>query len=184
MKKSKSAFTLVELMVAVAVVLILAAITIVMYDSIQTKATASATVADLKSTEDTFRLYFMRQGFTTWPRENDDFPGSASIQDYIDNAPGFRNYMAEPPKSDPGSEWQYDNDNPETKNMPCGNTDNINKGVNIAIKTGTRKITEEIDRMIDGGDGNLCGRFRWFEDGSRQDNAYYNLSPGRDDPLN
>lgn len=181
--KDKSGFTIVELLIVIVVIAILATIAIVAYRGIQARAGAAAVASDLRSTEKAFRLHFTTAGYSTWPREGENgMPSGPSLRYFIDNMAGFSSFMSSPPVSDDG-EWQYDNDNGSSKDMPCGDEDEINQGVNIAIKTSDPKIREEVDRIIDGSDGNLCGRFRWFESGSKLGNAYYNLEPINDGSL-
>lgn len=56
-KQFKSGFTIVELLIVIVVIGILAAITIVAYNSIQTKARTNAVTADLRSIEKAMLLY-------------------------------------------------------------------------------------------------------------------------------
>ena len=62
MIKSKSGFTIVEMVVVIAVIGILAAITIITYDNIQMQARDSKRISDLAKISDAIQLYRQKNG--------------------------------------------------------------------------------------------------------------------------
>lgn len=180
MPKSRSGFTLVELLIVIVVIAILAIIGVVTYQGATTRAQASAMATDLKSTEKALRLYFADKGYAAWPREGEEVPNNPSIQWFIDQNDSFKDFMAQAPDPSSGT-WEYDNTG-DHKDTPCGSENEINQGINIALKPRDKKISEAIDRAIDGGDGNLCGKYRWFTSGSRDGYAYYMIDDGYGTP--
>jgi prepilin-type N-terminal cleavage/methylation domain-containing protein len=62
MEKSKSGFTLVELLIAIVVIAIVAAISVAAYNGIQNRAKESATVAKLSDARKKILLYDVEKG--------------------------------------------------------------------------------------------------------------------------
>lgn len=161
MDKSRSGFTIVELLIVIVVIAIIATISVVAYSGIQTRARASAIISDLKATEKALNAYKIASGASAWWIDNDTaLVGAANpgIDSIITAQPEFRNYLQTAPRTDglgSSSYWAYDNDG----DVYNGCSANVN-GVNLILGGSTSiELMTAIDRAID--DGNLsCGKIR------------------------
>jgi prepilin-type N-terminal cleavage/methylation domain-containing protein len=158
----KPAFTIVELLIVIVVIGILAAITIVAYNGIQTRSQAASIISDLKATEKALNAYKIATGTTYWWVDSDAAlagTGNAPISSIITAQPTFRDFLQKAPTTTglgASGGWFYDNDNDTYDG--CSATLN---GVNLAILTPTNtNLMQTIDNMMD--DGNLsCGKVRY-----------------------
>lgn len=174
MKKRKSGFTIVELLIVIVVIAILATISVVAYGGVRQRAQVTAIVSDLKAAEKAFTAYKIASGTNNWWLDSDTSltGGDPKISSILNNNAEFRNFLQKPPsadglRADTGQAWTYDNDG-DTYNG-CGSSPN---GVNIAIdQVRDHDFALAVDRAID--DGNLsCGKLRmWWN------MLLYNLAP-------
>lgn len=115
MQKSRSGFTIVELLIVIVVIAILAAISVVAFTGIQSRAKAAAISQELKQLDKSFNLWGMEQGFSRWPSETIG-GGGVNISDLIaSTTPPFdslHNYVQKNPSvSGIGTDaWFYDQD--------------------------------------------------------------------------
>jgi len=98
MRKSKSGFTIVELLIVVVVIAILAAISIVAYTNIQTRARASAIASELKATEKALAAYKVVSGAGNWWLDTDatlsgNSSGNPAINTILTMQPEFRKLL-------------------------------------------------------------------------------------------
>jgi prepilin-type N-terminal cleavage/methylation domain-containing protein len=178
-KNNTKGFTIVELLIVIVIIAILAAIVIVAYNGVQTRAKASAVTSGLKSAEKAFRLYAIDKGYDNWPADSTMVAGvstNPTLQQFIDNTT-FKNYMQKTPTiaNTPSLYWFYDYD---TDTRPkCGSR---YAGVNIIVLYMSQDLATQIDKDIDDGDIN-CGRVRY--DGTTtpaQPYFFYSLSFGKE----
>jgi len=162
MATSKSGFTIVELLIVVVVIAILAAISVVAYTNIQTRAQASAIASELRATEKAFNAYKATTGVSSWWFESDASltGGNVNISGIISNNAEFRSFLQKPPTTTglgTTASWAYDNDG-DTYNG-CSNS---TQGVNIYLSNVTNLSTAQaVDDAMD--DGNLsCGKMRVY----------------------
>lgn len=150
-------FTIVELLVVIVVIVILAAITVVTYTNIQSNARGMAMINDFKNIEDAFRLFSVREGYATWPKDND--PGltgaiNPNIADIIANPnSNFSKYLpsidAAKSSGVTGLWYMYDNDNDTYGGCSASDT----RGVNILVQGKVpQDIAQYIDDTLDDGD--------------------------------
>ena len=99
MNKSRSGFTIVELLIVIVVIGILAAITIVAYNGIQNKANDSAVKSDLASIGKKFEIYKVENG--VYPRGSgpelytlDLRVSRSSYGSHYDNGSGTFNFLS------------------------------------------------------------------------------------------
>lgn len=77
MRKSSSGFTIVELLIVIVVIAILAAITIVAYNGIQSRARDAQRAQDVKTIAKALELYYIDKG--AYPNYYNYTPGSTAI---------------------------------------------------------------------------------------------------------
>jgi prepilin-type N-terminal cleavage/methylation domain-containing protein len=177
MKKTTSGFTIVELIVVIAVIGILATITVVAYGDFQARSKATAIETNLKNIEKNLRVYAADQQWGVWPLDNNDIdPGklNPSIQTLIDDLPAFKKYLsASPTTSDlPASAWVYDNDGDTKPSCSSSANPDSYKGTNIVVTGVAQNVAGYLDSSMD--DGNLnCGRIRYDSTASK---VFYSLS--------
>lgn len=160
-------FTIVELLIVVVVIAILAAITIVAYNGIQTRAKAAVISSSLKSIEKALKSTVMDQGLATWWYDDDyrDEDDESTLAALIQGTQ-LNRYLKTVPLviGEDASFWEWDNDGDDPEDLgydpticpvPTGTASD---GVNIKIQL-TEPTALQIDKSVD--DGNLqCGRFR------------------------
>jgi prepilin-type N-terminal cleavage/methylation domain-containing protein len=154
------AFTLVELAIVIAVIAVLAAIGLAMYDSAQDRARATQIVAMYTDVEEGMQLAMIKQGWSTWPRDNviEGFISSSDnvLLSSLIGSSTFSAYMSAVVLPD-GTEFRYDNDDDTYTSCGAGT-----EGVSIysrsdAPKPVPRAVAQRVDDILD--DGNLsCGR--------------------------
>jgi prepilin-type N-terminal cleavage/methylation domain-containing protein len=177
MKKATSGFTIVELLVVIAVIAILATITVVAYGDFQARSKAAAIETNLKNIEKNLRVYASDQQWGSWPNDNNGIDAgklNPSIQTLINDLPAFKKYLPTAPTTSDlsASAWVYDND-ADTK-PDCSTTVNPDsyKGTNIVVTGVAQNVASYLDSAMD--DGNLnCGRIRYDSAASK---VFYSLS--------
>lgn len=161
MNKSRSGFTIVELLIVVVIIAILAAISVVAYTGVQNRARASAISSDLKAAEKALNAYKIASGASTWWIDTDTTlngsgSGNPSISSIISANAEFRNFLQTTTTADglgASGGWFYDNDNDSYNGCSASYG-----GVNLALTNVTNTaLAQAIDNAID--DGNLsCGK--------------------------
>ncbi|MET0979967.1 MAG: type II secretion system protein [Candidatus Saccharimonadales bacterium] len=168
--QNNSGFTIVELLIVIVVIGILAAITIVAYNGIQTRARATALVSGIKSADKAFRILAAEQSRSTWWRDSGtvgsdaiyfDGPGNPGLNLIIANS-DFGKYLQRVPSGSSTDSWQYDNDGDSRLTTACqaAGTEGAGwTGVVLAIAEVSNSVLIEVDKQID--DGNIyCGKVR------------------------
>lgn len=162
MQKTKSGFTLVEVLIVIVVIAILAAVTIVSYNGAQMKAQAAATLSGFKSIRQAMLMMNADNGRTTWPPQTDypdpDTDGYPPRISWIIANTGFGSYMNAVPVS-PGADanWAYVNDG-----SPGDDVSNCSgrwHGPLLTVKARTVRLAELVDEQADDGNPD-CGKIR------------------------
>ena len=161
-------FTIVELLIVIVVIAILAAITIVAYNGIQTRAAATQVVSGVRYVDKAFMALATQDGRTTWWRDSGatdpiyvGAPGNPSIANIITNTE-LKLYLQQTPTTPATGTWQYDNDGDTRVASTCesvGSEGSGWTGVVLAVNGLTTAVINEVDRQLD--DSNiLCGKVR------------------------
>jgi prepilin-type N-terminal cleavage/methylation domain-containing protein len=178
---SRRGFTIVELLIVIVVIGILAAITIVAYNGVQTRARSAALVSGIKSVEKAFNLLAIEQSRSTWWKDS----GTDSIYPSSPNNPELSLIIANSalasslqrvPTGSSNNSWQYDNDGDSRLTTACqtvGTEGSGWTGVVLSIANVTKEVLYEVDKQIDDGDV-LCGKVR--ASSSTQTGVLYQLS--------
>ena len=163
MTTSRSGFTIVELLIVIVVIAILAAISLVTYSGIQTRAQASAIASELKATEKALNAFRATSGVTGWWIDTDaalsgSTAGNPRIDTIIAAQPELQSFLkTQPSKSglNTSNNWFYDNDG-DTYNGCSAST----AGASLMIfNPQNTTLVQAIDTAVD--DGNLaCGKIR------------------------
>ena len=171
-KQSNSGFSLVELLVVLAIISLLASIMIGSMNTARERGRAAKIINDVLSIRDA--LQFRYSEVTQYPTEEelraeyDGLPeGVMSIQNMIDEGV-FNGKFAGAPSPGVGTDvYYYDADNSDGITPypieSCNSFTNVAYGVNIIIldAIGTDpNVINELDDLVDSGDGLDCGRIR------------------------
>lgn len=157
MHKKNPGFTIVELLIVIVVIAILAAISLVTYNGIQTRAKVSAVVTGLRDLEQGMKLWAIEKEFDAWP-EDPILGGGTPFSELIVTYPALAGYIQNTPAVSgvESEEWFYDNDG--DSRTSCGDAFN---GVNIVIRFVTdTAVAQGVDDVLDDGDIG-CGKVRY-----------------------
>lgn len=166
MHKRLRGFTIVELLIVIAVVAILAIIVTISYRGLQTRAQASAYGSEIKAMAKSIMTYKDANALSPWPLDtstvwNSTAAGNPSITSIIAANSDFRGYAQKEIQqkgltNNASDSWFLDNDGDTY--VPCANT---TMGVNLVLASPTNTaLMQAIDSAID--DGNLsCGKFHY-----------------------
>lgn len=162
-------FTIVELLITIVVIVILVALSSVVYTEIRRRAQVTAIASGLNQVDKSFHMWALKQALATWPTDKVvNTGGGIALSDFIRDTPTIQPFLAEVPKVDGihTEEWFYDNDNDSRED--CTNPYN---GTNIVIRYVTdARIGKLLDEQLD--DGNVtCGRVRYVDQ-----RIFYSLS--------
>lgn len=124
-KERGSGFTIVELLIVIVVIAILAAISILTFTGVQSRAKSAAITQEFKQLDKSFRLWATEEGFTRWPPDtlsgggtnitnmiNSGTPPFASLKSYIQKNPSVNGIGTE--------SWFYDQDDYSTPDVAAG----------------------------------------------------------------
>ncbi len=178
----KNGFTIVELLVVIVVIGILASITIVAYNGIQTRARTAALTSGIQSVEKAFRLMAIEQSRSTWWRDTSSTdpiytgsPNNPNLSDIIANTT-MKSYLQRVPSGSSTNTWRYDNDGDSRVTTACqaaGTEGSGWTGVVLVVDEVSTPVLLEIDKQLD--DGNVyCGKIR--ASSSAQTGLLYQLS--------
>lgn len=191
----KNGFTLVEILVVLAIIGLVSATLATNIQSVRQQARASSMTQNIKAIEKAFLYKALDENISAWWHE-DDFPSSATWAAYIDDLDGEIDEFLPVAPDIPGANWSYtyayDNDGDELPSTPadCDNPqsltvqdvrDHLWSGVSISIGIGVPyynqnfiDIFTQLDESFDGGDGPVCGRIRTA---GYAGNQYFNYCP-------
>ena len=166
MAKTSRAFTIVELLIVIVVIAILAAITVVAYNGIQTRAKASAVTETLRESKQALLRHAITGSSSIWWDELDfNSCGGRTLRDGNNGSHNGLKGMKEGcgidelPALDQTTSLGYGYDNDGDSVTGCGS---VRSGVNILV-TGTdmnSTVYEAVDSIIDGAVSN-CGNITY-----------------------
>ena len=149
-------FTLLELLIVIAIIGLLASVVIVSFPGVQDKSRAVIIVQDFQTIENALRLFKISENRDTWWRET-YWTGGVPRISQIMGLSEFLPVTLEPPIS--GTYYDYDNDGDTLVEGNCG----CCLGVNIGLRNcgaECHKYFDIVDNIIDNKDGRCYGRVR------------------------
>ena len=160
------AFSLIEMMICIALVAILSAVTVVSYNEYVDRTYAMMAVNDLRMIETALKGYLMNQEATVWPWEN-AIPGGSmngagiqSVSDHTNSLGGaLKNVPI--PRFKGATIYGYDNDSWDINGYNPNNCSETYDGVGLTIG-GVISVSafNIIDKAIDGTLSSTCGKVR------------------------
>ena len=171
MLRTTKGFTIVELLIVIVVIAILAAITIVAYNGVQTRAKGSQASSALKSISKGMRLYAVDNSWSSWPLGNTIDPPATnpSFNRLLSNLPNLGNYISSTMQIDNSDITNITYSNSGTTKAACNGNYN---GVNVIVLNVSQAVANSVDNIIDDGD-NSCGLVRYDSGNSK---LIYSLS--------
>lgn len=183
-------FTLIEIVVALAIIGIISTIVVARLNSAKTSSKATNAVRQLKSLEKAINDKYAETG--TYANETDLALGANPSMGDLVTAGVLADYFTNVPNAGFGTtgDYLYDNDqvtggdtNFYTDTTGCDLTAADADGVNIVIAgvftTGADDIADDIDRLVDRGDGFGCGQVK--RNGASGADLIYHISDRYDD---
>lgn len=163
---SVKGFSVLELLVSVAIAAILSSLSFLMYDEYRQKTYAMAAVVDLKNIEVALRAMAFDSPTRTWPWETTIIGSTGhtpSIQSLCANAAGLGKYLprAPVPLMKGALYYSYDNDNIDPGGYDPVTCNSGFDGVGIAIEgVISESVFNIIQNSLDGDNDSRCGKVR------------------------
>ena len=185
MLKTSKGFTIIELLIVVVVIGILAFLVISTFNGVQRRADATQLANFFQSLDRGIIGLIANEGRTAWWDEAELLAcdtGSQTAAPVLDlviaGCDGFDEFIQESSITVAGTFTRVRYDNDEDVSEECGS---LQRGVNFYTEASlNRRVVEELDEIIDGGDGRTCGRVNWTpETSSVPFRVYFKLG---DDP--
>lgn len=161
MRKTINGFTVVELVIVIAVIGILSALVFVNYVGMQDRARATTIANGLKDIDKSLRGYASENQWTAWPLDtaiDSSVPGGhPTVAQLVTDVSGFNQYLQTAPSATgyPTSAWTYHST--ATTISGCGSNYNA---TSIQVTGVTQGVANNVDTYLDDGNTN-CGRVRY-----------------------
>lgn len=166
-KYLRKGFTLIELLVVIAIIGVLAAIVLASLSLTRHKAEATALVEQLKEVEKAFFAMSLSHGDKYWPHMNSNTYNHQTnyITWMIENPNNPNNVFPDISNEisvvDVNSMFTYYNRGTQYTclSSPPGNISSV-MGVTLRIEHINEEVFDEMDKLLDDGDGAYCGKVR------------------------
>jgi prepilin-type N-terminal cleavage/methylation domain-containing protein len=164
MNKKDKGFTLVELLVVVAVIGVIAGMVLPALSSARKKGKVTHFVSELQQIEKAFMLTYLEEDRNTWWTESEIGITNPTLQQIINKTSGplanFSNYLRVTPSNlINSSQYKYDNDNDTDDSCENGGVEN--DGVSLFISDLDYPTALEVDKYIDHVQHYACGQIRY-----------------------
>ena len=161
----KKGFTLVELLVSIAIVGIMASLSVQSYNEYVQRAYAAATIQDLRNIETALRAYHDSIEATTWLWETSIPGGSIDARithlSAVKTAVGKFLPKAPAPQFTGSTYYVYDNDNWDADGYNPATCAATYDGVGVTVEGPVSNIAfNQIEKALDGDNNPLCGKVR------------------------
>lgn len=165
--KNQIGFTLVELIVAIAIIAVLSSIIVFAVQNYIVKAKGTRIAKDFKSIETALRLLKSEQSKDIWPREN-----TQGWFTTVKNITGIGQFLSTSINSPiTGSDYLYDNDGDTLVQGSCSCCAGVNLGLTVS---NCKQYFDIVDKIIDSSDGPCYGKVR--SNGTSYSYIYYSIS--------
>lgn len=168
-KRNNKAFTIIELLIVIVVIGILAGLVLNVISNLDDRAETVDATARYEQTRKSLISSALIDERSSWWSEDEletCSTGTVSSDPYLDEiiagCPEIGRFIqtGDLTLNKQNVRLRYDNDQNGSSNLlsSCGSA---GEGVNLSADFDDVNLIAEIDKKIDGSDGNNCGRFRW-----------------------
>lgn len=115
--KNRSGFTIVELLIVIVMIAILATISIVTYNGIQSRAEAAKVAVDLGTVNDAIQIYYAEKGvYPTTSGQWYGYSGGVQTTNYVPGlTPSYIDSLPQPKNKSPAFEYIYNSNGTDYK---------------------------------------------------------------------
>lgn len=164
---ARPAFTLIELLVVLAIISLISSVVLASLSDARESAKVTNLVRNFEEIEKAFYMWGLQEGRSDYWSDSELGISDASYPNIgtIINETNLSEYLSTEAESSLGRPFHYVDGNGD---ISCGAS--IRGGPAAATwSVSSHDIAGAVDEVVDGGDGNFCGRIQWTEDSGSSD---------------